>query len=579
MKILLTILNILILAMPTMAFGNNESKMSLDRLRETADSLHSVGKTDSAAIVGAQAVELAEELKNPTQIIGTNAAQGVFLRSLGKIDEALQCYNRALELVTSGEFRQNPDQEAIEEIASMYINLAVLNLDMANKEAAADNAENAAKWISKSSDTDLRSTIFGVAGSVLTGCGNFQKALHYQELAYRDALESDNTEAAFRAAAYTMLIADRLGKKEEAMQWRKKCQELLPEITSSMARLVYYQAECSIALKNDNQKDALVWFNKILDLDGIDNLPFVKFDCYNNLHLAHAKLGNYKDAYLTLLKGNELRDSLWEQEKENSLRDLTVKYQTKETELELAKSESKRNQTLMWLFASIGLLLLIIIVFVIYANRQRSKRMAREVEFANLRADIGRQLTEQYIEGLEGERQRMARELHDGVCNDLLAVQMRLPDDQARMLDACRESVRRISHELMPPEFAYANLDEVIRYYINKQEGTKPRVEYTSSASDWASVPDATALEVYRIVQEAVGNAIKHSGADLISVNMVMNDGILRVEIADNGTFSTSGRRGQGLGSMRRRASSIGGDLTTEHSENGGTTLILSVKL
>ena len=50
-------------------------------LRERADSLHGVGRTDSAVIVGDQAVRLAVESGNPTQIIGTNAAQGVYLRS------------------------------------------------------------------------------------------------------------------------------------------------------------------------------------------------------------------------------------------------------------------------------------------------------------------------------------------------------------------------------------------------------------------------------------------------------------------------------------------------------------------
>ena len=419
-------------------------------LRETADSLHSIGRTDSAAIVGEQAVRLAVEIENPTQIVGTYAAQGVFLRSLGKIDEALKCYDAALAIITSGNFRENPNQEAIEEIASLYINLAVLNLDTQHKELAEKNAELSGQWISKSSDPELRSTIYGVVGSVLTGCGNLEKALYYQSLAYKNAVASNNKEAAFRSAAYTMLITDRLGKKDETQSWRKKCESLLPDIESMMAKLVYYQAECSICLKNSNPKGAVMWFNKILKSDGINNLPYIKFDCYNNLHIAYADMGDYQNAYTYLLKGNELRDSLWEQEKAESLRDLTVKYETKETELALARSEAKRMSILMWLFAAAGLLLASVIIFVIYANRQRRQRMRREIEFANLRADIGRQLTQQYVEGLENERQRMSRELHDGVCNDLLAIQMNISggkpiESTAALIDSCRESVRRIS--------------------------------------------------------------------------------------------------------------------------------------
>ena len=116
----------------------------------------------------------------------------------------------------------------------------------------------------------------------------------------------------------------------------------------------------------------------------------------------------------------------------------------------------------------------------------------KEIEFAKLRADIGQQLTRQYIDGLENERQRMSRELHDGVCNDLLAIEMNISSGKSvestlNLIGACREAVRRISHELMPPEFAYANIDEVVRFYVNKQaeaNSGKVAINYTSTIND-----------------------------------------------------------------------------------------------
>lgn len=559
-------------------------------LRERADSLHSIGQTDSAVLMCNRAISLAKESGDMKQVVGTNSAQGVFLRSLGKIDEALKCYNTALGIVTSSEFRSNLDQEAIEEAASVYINLAVLNLDMQQKDAAAANAVTAGDWISKADDPELRSTIYGVAGSVLTGCGDLKRAQSYQDLAYQDALTSGNQEMAFRAAAYTMLIADRLGKSDDAAQWRKKCNELLPRIDSLMARLVYYQAECSICLKHDDRKGALLWFDKILSTDGIDNLPFIKFDCYNNMHIAYAGLGDYKEAYSTLLQSNELRDSLWQEEKAESLRDLTVKYETKEKELALAESEARQARTLNWLFAAVALLLVIGIIFVIYAGRNRRRRMQREIEFASLRADIGRQLTREYIDGLENERQRMARELHDGVCNDLLAIEMNLnngmsPEKSVALIDGCRESVRRISHELMPPEFAYATIDEVLRYFVAKQSDAmtgKITFSYTSyapEASAWAGVPDDIALELYRIVQEGVSNAVKHSGATEIEVTMTLENPLLTVKVSDNGKFVTSGKKGVGLSSIRKRADAVNGRVDITSDSEQGTTITVVVKI
>lgn len=571
----------------SLAHGDKIAEVS--QLLATADSLHSVGRTDSAAVIGQRALILANKSEEPTLILAANSAMGVYQRSLGKIDKALESYGAALDIVTSGTFRENPDQEAIEEIASLYINLAVLDLDMQHKDEAAKNAVLSADWIARCEDLELRSTIYGVVGSVLTGCGDLKTALHYQELAYQDAIASENTDGAFRAAAYTMMISDRLGDKTEAKLWREKCQSLFPAIEALMTRLLYYQVECSIALKNDNSKDALIWFNKILELDGIDNLPFIKFDCYNNMHIAYAGLGDYQHAYDILLQSNQLRDSIWENEKTESLRDLTVKYETKETQLALAQSEARRANMLMWLIAAAGILLIVVFVFIAYANRQRRLRLQKEMEFASLRADIGQKLTEQYIQGLENERRRMARELHDGVCNDLLAIRMNISNGQpidstARLIDSCRESVRRISHELMPPEFAYATIDEVIRYFVSKQaDANKERiaVRYTSISvgREWSSVPDSVALEVYRIVQEAVGNAVRHSGASEIAVNLELTEDALTLTVYDNGTFHSGTRKGLGIDSMRKRANSVKGSVTIDSINGAGTQVRLYVNI
>lgn len=78
-------------------------------------------------------------------------------------------------------------------------------------------------------------------------------------------------------------------------------------------------------------------------------------------------------------------------------------------------------------------------------------------------------LARQYIDGLESERKRLAKELHDGVCNDLLGIQYYMQTSDAigkevqqklfPMIEQTRTDVRFISHELMPPAFQYANLN------------------------------------------------------------------------------------------------------------------------
>lgn len=314
-----------------------------------------------------------------------------------------------------------------------------------------------------------------------------------------------------------------------------------------------------------------------------------RIDLYKSLRDIAERTGHYQEGlayadsllkYQTAQLDNELRDAI---------KDSEVKYRTQETQLALAQSEAGRAIMLMWLFAVVGLLLVGAMVFVAYANRQRRRRMRREIEFSNLRADIGRQLTRQYVEGLENERGRMSRELHDGVCNDLLAIEMNMrngtpPEESAALIDSCRESVRRISHELMPPEFAYATVDEVVRFYVNKQaeaNAGKIGISYRSeSESDcWQRVPDDVSLEIYRIVQEAVGNAVKHSGATQISVALTERDSVVEVEIADNGTFKSAARKGLGMDSIMKRARLAGGNVAISNEDGAGTRISVRIKI
>ena len=183
-----------------------------------------------------------------------------------------------------------------------------------------------------------------------------------------------------------------------------------------------------------------------------------------------------------------LKDSLFEAEKAESLRDLTVKYQSKEKELALARSEAALSQTRMYVAIGVLALFFCAALVLFYVNAQRRKAREREAEFARLKADTDRRLTQRYIEGLESERGRLAKELHDGVCNDLYTVQLRMAQgacdmaEQARMLSACREQVRRVSHELMPPEFNYADICIVIDdYLLRTGEASGCEVSFTAT--------------------------------------------------------------------------------------------------
>lgn len=559
------------------------------RLMADADSLHAMGQNTEAIAMAKEAADIAHRDNDRTMIASVNSSLGVYLRSTGQIDEALACYGTALEIVTSESFHSNSDEEAIESAATLYVNLATLHLDLQHKEEAAAYARTCAEWTGRCTDRSMQAQLYGAIGLVLTTAGLPEEAMRYHELSYRYAMETGNTDSALRAAAYTLLVSERLGHKEEADAWRKKCRELMDrEEFSVMTRMAYFQIECSICLGHNDSRSSIAWFDSILSMKGVEDMPFIVYDCYNNMHQCYADIARYDSAYSILLRSNGLRDSLFEEQKMESLRELTVKYNAKEKELALARSEAEQADTRFRLALSLAALAVVGAVFALYVMRQRKRRHERELEFETLRRDAERQLTTRYVEGLENERTRMARELHDGVCNDLTAIQIRMAEENPgspalELLSTCREQVRRISHEMMPPEFNYATIDEVLRYYVHKLDKAQKAcgLTYTSEpeGADWQVVPDGLALEIYRIVQEAIGNAMKHAGASDIRVSMVRTDGGIELSVSDNGTVHATQSSGIGMRTMRQRAAAVGGSLSIESNAEGTVVrLTLEVK-
>uniref|UniRef100_UPI004038976A sensor histidine kinase n=1 Tax=Segatella hominis TaxID=2518605 RepID=UPI004038976A len=141
------------------------------------------------------------------------------------------------------------------------------------------------------------------------------------------------------------------------------------------------------------------------------------------------------------------------------------------------------------------------------------------------------ELTEKtsYINGVETERKRLAKELHDGVCNDILAVNILMQtnkEEAQRLLKNVGHDVRRLSHELIPPRFDNTSLTELVEIYCQSMtaEGGTIVKSFISKSFLKLSISGSKALEIYRIIQECVSNAIKYGYSKMITVELDAND-------------------------------------------------------
>ena len=188
-----------------------------------------------------------------------------------------------------------------------------------------------------------------------------------------------------------------------------------------------------------------------------------------------------------------------------------------------------------------------------------------------------------YLEGLEVERNRLARELHDNVSNELVAFRMEIeggkstPQEIMNTLKTLHTEVRAISHDLMPPVFKYATLPEILEDYVSQRDKSG-KAEITLSIQPeegWENIPQNTGLEIYRIIQEVTGNALKHAEASRIDISLLWNENRIEIMVADNGKGFDKERKGTGIGMniIRERVRNLKGQLRIDTAPGKGTKI------
>jgi signal transduction histidine kinase/streptogramin lyase len=228
--------------------------------------------------------------------------------------------------------------------------------------------------------------------------------------------------------------------------------------------------------------------------------------------------------------------------------------------------------------------------FVAFKSRvaQLERRQAAQQAFAR-----------QLLESQEGERKRIAAELHDSLGQNLLVIKNRallhaltLPDKQTRTqftefsdaISQTLEEVRTISYDLRPSHLDQLGLRTALVAMIEKVSASST-IQFTHAVDELDGLlRPGDEITLYRIVQECLNNILKHSGATKVALNLAVRAGELALTIRDNGRGfmsdeETSRRAGLGLQSIAERVRILGGTHAIESAPGQGTTVTLRIEL
>lgn len=235
-------------------------------------------------------------------------------------------------------------------------------------------------------------------------------------------------------------------------------------------------------------------------------------------------------------------------------------------------------------------------------RRRRIEASLRESEHRyRVTAEQNQDLSGRLINAQEKERTRIARDLHDDVSQQLAGVGIMLsglkrkigqpgvPSEVVQTVNSLQErntalvdSVRNISHDLHPSVLLHAGLSATLKRHCADIELHHQVTVVFSASDDLDSLSPGIALCLFRVAQEALANAARHARAQTIRVDVATQNGIVELDVVDDGVgFVPEDRAQNGLGlrSIDERVRLVGGTVKVASRPGEGTGMHVSVPL
>lgn len=493
---------------------------------EKANNMLILGRMADALPLCRQAISEGERIGNDEILINQYSTCGIVYRRLGLADSAMWAYQHGIEVSKRVGLKDY--------VANLYNNIAVMFVETDRLKEGISYAEEATRWATEAKDTVELFSALATKASALLKQNDYKGARHTIVPHFDEILGTGSTPLALKTASPMLQSCIKLGLIDEADSYLRKLQPVMQKVEpASNGSLGILEIEAALMHAQHNYMGELALWNRIETLcktnQGVpqQRIMWSKAECMR-------LTGNTNEALRYMREAYNIADSTKNSDVNRQLSEFSVRYNTQQKELQIVKlnqekaTERARLMTVVLVLAVTSMLLAFGIVLILYKRR-----------IANQRYELN--LRRKYIEGLESERARLARELHDGVCNDLLGLQILMTtSDKEQTIPILKDimiGVRQISHDLMPPRFAHADIAKVAADYVTHYPLANCKINFQATDTDrWQHIDQAKAFEIYRIVQELMGNIAKHANAHIINVYMTYEKwGQIVLEVENDG--------------------------------------------
>lgn len=539
------------------------------------------------------------------------------------------------------------EKRAYSKRAAAWFNYALMNKDTKGYDFVTKiTLENAIPNAEKAGNPTMVAYYYTQLSTILMNNYQFTKAGLYCRMAI-DILEKESPGSPNLLFAYLSSVSIHCydHQADTAKRFLQKAHTLLAPFPESINYPLYYSNEALYYITTEAFDKALGSINKGMALAGkyhqtqlYQQFLFRKYEVYGyqkaygkakqilldivkegtltsnsndraaifaELAKTSEKLYDYKEAYIWLARYRDVSDSIHNSQTEVKVSELETKYRSAENQQKIAALEAQNKQAALaakndrlyrWVLGLGCFFLFAVLGFVIVTarnNRKLSKQ--KEINFQQQLVEMEHKqqlkVTKAMLEGEEHERERVARDLHDGLGGMLAGVKIGLSgwsntrpgvsqDSELHriinQLDSSMSELRRIARNMVPDTLLKFGLEVALKDLceFHMREGLHIAFEPFNLEQRMAL---NVQLSIYRIVQELISNAIKHAQARNIILQCSQNANTFFITLEDDGigfdTALLTEKKGMGLDNLKNRISFLQGHLEIISTPNVGTTV------
>jgi signal transduction histidine kinase len=527
-------------------------------------------QNDSASYYNNFCMDYAEKTKDDWLLISAKHNRGDLYQLTGDYAKALEIYYGIVPLCEKiGDNRG---------LLSVFHNISNIHTQNGNFELSEKYLNKAIALASKLNDKLFVGTSYYSLCHINLAQGKAKEALQYAKIA-RDAfheVKNDNYEAEAliaMAVSYSEMIPSEYQKTEKYLlqAWEiVKMQSTVRtkiSVKSKLADVYLHSKELDKA-----EKCALEAYQlDSLDESNASNMALVLAGIY------YAK-GNPDKGFDFMMKFKSIEGGKADKNYQDAMSEMEVKYETEKKEQQIVSMKAE-HKLLMWLSIAGGTILLLIVVAMIFRQVWLKKR-------TQLIA------TQAVLDGETQERARLARDLHDGLGGMLSAVKINLYqmkqenfiidktdvgifEKALAMLDESVGELRRVAHHLMPESLVRSGLRISLEDFCRALPHT-----YFEYFGDDRRLEKRLELMFYRCAYELINNAIKHSQAKSINVQLQIAEHSVSLTVSDNGIGFDGEKivKGSGLDNIRQRVLSYNGKFNIYSEPGKGTEATIDIE-